>query len=336
MASDGEKQLVETAPENIPVALKGFEDEAQAKDLGHVVAYVVRSISRYMDLERLDGITIAFDYDEALASLDRGYDASRLLNCTTTEEISGVAMAPVVIRDGVIKSHMVFHAPFVMSIMDEEDSDFKQQAIHLIAHECAHVEDNKYKDLSLPGTMLQKEYLSYEDAVFGQVADSTWSEYAACIVSATFGSDQTKSYVEGFISVLEVARSKAIEAIKSYRIHGDLNLLVEEVGQPLCLPIKGASYLLGHLDGVGKSFSDIEDLEDTISEHGYSEYIYRLKVELRKLWEKRDQWEGEEEFQPINLIAKDLFADVGVIFTKMEDGQSHIDVPFTPETMPDL
>jgi hypothetical protein len=60
-----------TAPESIGVNLRGFLDAASAERFGNVIAEIVRYISRVMNLERLDGITVAFDYDDALAQLDR-------------------------------------------------------------------------------------------------------------------------------------------------------------------------------------------------------------------------------------------------------------------------
>src|SRR5580704_19219886 len=66
----------QTAPENIGVSLRGFADEPSAQKFGHLIADTVRSLSHYMDLRRLDGITVAYDYDNALAQLDRGYAPS--------------------------------------------------------------------------------------------------------------------------------------------------------------------------------------------------------------------------------------------------------------------
>ena len=65
-----------TAPENIFISLRGFDTEEHAHAFGNLVATYVRSLSRYIDLTTLDGITIAFDYAQALLELDRGYDTS--------------------------------------------------------------------------------------------------------------------------------------------------------------------------------------------------------------------------------------------------------------------
>src|SRR5665213_1643615 len=122
---------------------------------GDLIAVTVRSISQYMSLERLDGITVAYDYDEALAQLERGFRPSRPLARTSTDEITGVAMAPAVIRAGVVKAHLVFHAPYVLGLEAETDSDDFKRALYTVAHECAHVDDLKQRDESFPKTILQ-------------------------------------------------------------------------------------------------------------------------------------------------------------------------------------
>ncbi|WP_137391928.1 hypothetical protein [Rhodoligotrophos defluvii] len=66
-----------TAPDSIAVSARNFADTETAEQFTHVIAYTVRSISRYIDLDRLDGITVAYDYDDALAQLDRGYTPTR-------------------------------------------------------------------------------------------------------------------------------------------------------------------------------------------------------------------------------------------------------------------
>lgn len=63
-------------------------------------------------------MTVAFDYDEALAELDRGYETTYQLTATKGVAI-GVAMAPTVIRDGVIKTHLVLNANYALSILEE-------------------------------------------------------------------------------------------------------------------------------------------------------------------------------------------------------------------------
>jgi len=275
-----ERPLLPTAPVDIGVSLRGFEDRVSAERFGKVIAEVVRSISCYINMERLDGITVAFNYDEALDQLDRGYQASRPLTRTASEQLAGVAMTPAVLRDGAVKSHMVFHAPFVLRL-DAETEGFRH-ALYLVAHECGHVEDLKYRDEAFPGTILQRPITDAEHAILGQVADAVWEEYAASRTSAVFGKEQTAIYEESFTSVLGVARNRANAAIQSYRLHSDINRVLGEAGNPLCEPLRLAAYLIGHLDGLGSDFSLAPQARDQLVTSPYGSFVERLGKALRE------------------------------------------------------
>jgi hypothetical protein len=323
----------ESAPDSIPVSLRGFADAAHAERFGHKIANTVRALSRYIDVERLDGITVAFDYDNALAELDRGYEASRALTRTNDDGLVGVAMTPAVMRNGVVKAHLVFYAPMVLPLEDTEDAKFRQAA-YLVAHECGHIEDLKRRDERFPGNILQRRITDYEEGIIEQFVDSLWDEYAACRVSAIFGEDQTPVYEESLVSVATGARDRANAAIRDYRLHGDIHRVLGEAGQPLWQPLRLAAYLYGHLDGLGLDMTAVPRAQALLSESPFTESVYRVRDALRHLWSRRDEWVSLSEFDALREIGRDSLADGGIILRRIQDGQLYVDVPFSPETMP--
>ncbi|WP_222598066.1 hypothetical protein, partial [Neisseria gonorrhoeae] len=125
--------------------------EEHARTFGNLVATYVRALSRYIDMSALDGITIAADYAQALLELDRGYETNHKL--TPSEGIAlGVAMTPAVIRDGKVKSHILFNAGVLLPLEDDEN-EFFEQALHTLAHECAHVEVTERFNAAFPGIL---------------------------------------------------------------------------------------------------------------------------------------------------------------------------------------
>ena len=161
MPTDETDQLPpETAPADISVTTFDFASTDEASQVAHAIAATVRAISRVIDLERLDGITVAFDYASALASIDRGYPNAKVLTPTETREIIGVAMSVNVLREKVAKAHLVFNANTVLPLLDAA-SPFFAQAVSLIAHECGHVEDMTVRDINFPGVLLHEKYQGY-------------------------------------------------------------------------------------------------------------------------------------------------------------------------------
>lgn len=323
-----------TAPENIAVSARNFAETEKAERFGHTIANTVRAISRYIDLERLDGITVAFDYDEALAELDRGYQATRALTRTSDDKLLGVAMAAAVLRDGVVKGHLVFDAPSVLPLEEETNDDFRQ-ALYLVAHECGHIADLKHRDERFPGTILQHQIEDFEEALFEPIIAALWDEYAACRISAIFGEDQAPVYEESFVGALDGARQNANDAIRAYREHGDLNRVLEEAGRPMCEPLRLAAYLMGHLDGLGEDWDIVPEARDRLANSPYAPFVDRLGEALREAWSCRDSWDSPAVFDPLKDIAHDVLTEGGIILSRMPDGRTHVDLPFTPETMPD-
>lgn len=322
-----------TAPESFQVSLRGFTDADEAEQFGNTMGMAVREISRFIDLERLDGVTVAYDYDDALSQLDRGYEATKPLTRTAGDQLLGVAMAPAVLREGAVKAHLVFHAPFVLPLEDEQ-SEHYQQALYLVAHECGHIEDLKHRDECFPGTILQRQITDYEEALLEQITSVLWEEYAACHASAILGPEEAPVFEESLVSVLSVARDKANVAIRSYRLHGDIDRVLEEAGRPLCEPLRLAAYLFGHLDGTDADLDTVPQARDALTASPYNAFADRLRDTLRDLWSRRGQWASCEEFEPLNDLARDVLAHGGLILERLPDGELHVDIPFTPETMP--
>jgi len=278
-----------SAPERIHVSLRNFSDKAAAERFGGVIAGCVREISRYVDLERLDGITVAYDYDDALAQLDRGFTPSRQRTRTNDERLIGVAMAVPVMRSGIVKSHPVFFAPSVIPLENKDDDAFRQ-ALYLVAHECGHVEDLKHRDTCFPGTLLQKTFTDYEEALLEQVVGAIWEEYAACRVSALFHAEQLQVYEESFVSVVAGARERSNVLIQAYRIHGDIDRVLQEAGHELLEPLRMAAYLAGHMDGIDVSEKDVPAAMACLASSPYAGCVPDLQEALREIWSKRGQW----------------------------------------------
>ena len=326
-----------TIPTDLGLTVKGFENEEGARELGHAVLDAIMLFGRFMDLSALDGVTVAIDYDQALSDLDRGLPGLRPLTRSNTAEMQGVAMSPAVMRDGQVKTHLVFNAQMVAGltadIAAEED---KAAAIGIIAHECAHVQVTAQKEAAIPEARFGTRIEGYERAVMFQIAEVCWDEYAACRISALFNRQQTRYHGESMIETVAIARDRANAAIKAYRIHADIDQLVGEAGPALAQPIKIGAYLLGGMDGEGFDWTDVPDIRTAIVDAGYDDLIDELHSILRELWDSQGTWDPNlATFEPLIDFAHEVFADGGLIFHTEDDGRCHIDVPFSPETMPD-
>ena len=236
----------------MPCKMMGFSEHDKAEAVAYAVVEVIRIIGETHDVSGIEGITVGFDYDAALASVDRGRPGLRPLTRTTGDAILGVAMAAAVWRDAGVRTHFVFWAPLVAELLSEDEAA-RRRAIYLVAHECGHAIERAERDRVLPGLILQHRFATYEEGLLFQPAEAIWEEYAACRYSAAYAGAETEaSYREGLRSVVRRGRAAAHDAIRSYRIQGDVDRMLVEAGTPIAEPLRLAAYLAGHIDGRGR------------------------------------------------------------------------------------
>ena len=323
--------LPSTAPDNYLITTHGC-DTAESQEIANALFAIIMELGRYMDLERLDGITIAADYPAALSQLDRGFKTQTPLAPTEVHG-TGVAMTPMVIRDGIVKSHIVFDLAFLRHIVDSQGEHWPL-AIQLVAHECAHVHDHKVWDVAFPNILLNQTYTDIEDAFLWEIILACWSEYAATRLSAKIGADQTAAYEETFITVLSATRERANALIRAYRAHGDHAQILSEICTEYGNLMKFASYLIGHLAGSERELTATATAQAALADHWFTPFFERLQKSLQTLWEHYGAWSSLSDFEEIGQIGKELVAFGGVHILRSPSNEVRIRVPFSADTLP--
>jgi hypothetical protein len=325
-----------TIPINLQFSARAFADEDHAKKSINKLHSVLSVISQSIDLSNLDGVTIAFDYDNALAELDRGYETNFKL--TATKDVAvGVAMAPSVIRNGKIKTHLVLNANYVLNILDEpgQETDYFWQSLHTVAHECAHVEVTAAFDKSFPGHLLQKAYNNILDNMRWQVILAIWDEYAVCRIVGSIGHDPAPGYLETLVQVLENTRNHCFELIKAYRTHGDVGQVVTEVYGKLGDLLKYSSYFLGAVAAHENPNTHPITLTK-VEEFEWFRPFYESLIEMHaKLWQQFGKWENQVNFEALGDHLEKIAENIGIEASRQSREQIHFNIPYRSESMPD-
>lgn len=167
---------------NTSIIFDDMKDIDIAKKIIKSVDECVVTLGLFMDLSTLDGITIACDYDAALAAADQGIQCIRPLDRTDTDEIQGVAKTFHVWRNEKVKSHIIFDAAVLLPLLaDNKFTQEEQQcAIGIIAHECGHVHMNAQIESFIPDARFGAKIKDPERAILFQIAEICWEEYAVC------------------------------------------------------------------------------------------------------------------------------------------------------------
>jgi hypothetical protein len=300
--------------------------------------HILREVGQYIDISTLDGVTIAVDYDEALRNLDRGVEGLPSETRTNDEDLAGVGKGVVVMRDGVVKTHIVFSAgpicPIVIEEAERNEDDFRT-AIAIIAHECAHVEENAYREDHFPGVHFWRPSGHFIRDHQQHFAEAWWGEYAVCRLSAGFAVQEEARFRDNLALRLTGCRLKVRDAIRSYRRHRDVVRVFNEVGGIILEPLRIASYWIGHQDGI----SETEILRDVAcdvptEDQAFVAAIGRLAEQLRRLWDTRGEWKNYDALIDLGALGFDLLQQFSVQATPQSDGQAYINVPYTADTLP--
>lgn len=314
-----------TAPDNYPISIRAFGDEDASVRLGRTVGDFVSGFSRVFDMSSLDGVTIAGDYGAALAELDRGYETNFSLT-PSDRDVIGIAMTPSVLRDGALKSHLMFDAGFVAHLLDPQDPSFPL-AVHIVAHECAHVEITAAFDRCFPDILLRSKQADIHQQLTWQVIFACWDEYAATRRSAPFGEDRTQDYQTTLLEALSYTRERADAEILGYRTHGDVDEVLCSAYGHYGQLLKLSAYLIGHMDGVGLQLSDLPETRAALESHWFRPFFEDLAVACRAIHDQFGSWTDQAAFEALGDLVDRVLESGGLFLTPMEDGLLHVDVP---------
>ncbi|WP_456385579.1 hypothetical protein [Profundibacter sp.] len=304
-----------------------FPSEDYAISAMQKIHSVMSVLSTSIDLSDLDGVTVSFDYNQSLLDLDRGYESTHKLQATIDVAI-GVAMAPRVIREGKLKSHLVLNAEWVLGIIEEsgEETDHFSTSLHLLAHECAHVEVTKVFETSFPNRLLRHTYDNILDSLRWQTILAAWDEYAVCRIVAKIGYDPTQDYLETLRPVLSKTRSQCMEEIKRYRTSGDGEKAVIAVYGAMGNLLKYSSYFLGSLRGAGHNLNEFHDFQEQLNNSWFCPFFERLVSNLDDLYLEYGEWNGFGQFEQLGDIIESMAEEVGVFAERGSNQDIHFSI----------
>lgn len=325
ISTDTPKKTTSKTPEKFGIQARGFADADSATQLGTIVGQIIRALGDKFDLSGLDGVTIAFDYAQALLDLDRGYETSHKLTATNSHVV-GVAMTPSVLRGDDLKSHIVVNANHVWPILDLDDAEGRAHAIHILAHECGHVEVTNMFDRCFPNVLLRPTNGTMLEKIQWQIIFAVWEEFAVTSIAAGFGASQTEAYENTFINDLAQADDRSEMLILNYREHGSIDQILGEIYGCYGNVLKFAAYHLGNLEGLGIRWQDCEKTTSTLKDHWFLPYFERLQTACLEIAKGYGEWENKASFTLISDIADDLVERAGLLITPM--GERHwVEIP---------
>ncbi|MCB1474839.1 MAG: hypothetical protein H6883_02635 [Rhodobiaceae bacterium] len=324
----------ETLPSSCSVNIRGWEndDEAEARKFGQDVLSLAREVSRYLDLSRLEGIVIGWDYAEALASVDQGEGVPPTAP-TANEYGQGGAMAMHVVRDDEIWSVVVIWTALVRQLSQTKQPEH-QLALQTFVHELVHVNDLRLFTRTYPGGWRAAKPRDGRDANLQPIVHPCQSEYSAQRRAAWAAPEHGLALLDMLGDAMKDVDGQIRSARVSYRRHGDLDRYWSVVVQRLTFLFQAIGYGLGHADWV----------EAKAKEHPELAARYRAKLadlagfpsgwmldacrDAVKPFFELEQWVDMNIYDPLIEVLERLLNQNGM-YTRAHGDGIYVYMPYT-------
>jgi len=289
-----------TLPE-FAYTFRGFDDEATRNALVAAMSPLASFMSRLHPMHGLAGITVATDYREALAGIDRGIETSDVPEPTAESFGTGVAMSLGVVRDGRLRTVVVFEASIILALLSE-DPELRALSTHTFMHEMGHVAEHSLDDARFGEAMVRPFTDRYEFQLY-RLSHDCWGEYYASRLSAPWGADAMPGLLELLRGSLEQLRERVGTARQSTgSFMGERNneaarAIIGEVSQLM----KYAGYVIGHARGADVAPIEAGSQEEALLvDLGLSDWFAELGGHLDAIYDGRGEWADLTAFHPLH------------------------------------
>ncbi|NNM78033.1 hypothetical protein HJG53_14090 [Sphingomonas sp. ID1715] len=234
------------------VRLADFGDTILAKEIADIVQAVVARLSREIPLQDLDGLTIAADYNEALALLDRGNPELPPVTSGALGYGLGVAKPVTVCRDGRRKEHLVIAAGIAEAWI-AQNAETRSFGLHTLVKMLAGIAHTTRYAGALTKTFMPDPMTREFHFAVATVPSGYWAARHAAFIAP----DQGETYAALVLESLDFAEREITASRGKMADGSDIGPTTQRALECVAAVLGHAADWLGHRDGLteGDSFA---------------------------------------------------------------------------------
>jgi hypothetical protein len=315
--------------------MKGADEEIGNK-IANLIFVVVKTLDQALDFRRMHRVIVTADFAGELAELSQSTVSGNAI--THTNEDYAIAAAKVLLlpRGNEIEILPVLNAHFMAKLTENPQTEPFQMILHLLHHELCHVHDDNKKLDALAEYVLKHRYAG-KDIFIRPLAEACWSEYIANRLSSGSAIDASVlGMCQSLTDAIERTKLQIDTEILSYRLHGDLDQLMGVFQRHGEFLVKSAAYVLGYMDGLGRSLLELSPQAAEILAGSYFEPAWNeMQSALGEMYGAYPGgWKNLEVYDPLVLTMEKYYTTMGLTLSTTEDGRAYVKIPFRPENTP--
>ncbi len=291
------------------IALKDVGNEDFARQLGDYLSKLIIRLVPKHTFGRIDGFTVAHDYQAALNEVDRGFDAAPVKS-TPSEFGFGVAMPLWVKRDGVMKTHFVLRDGLASQLMFGEEAE-QLEAEDLLAQMIA----GTYLESLVFGRFPEANKFVASGGVEQILSQYSYNAFSAYFCARVCAHDDmnTVSAEKHLVDQLDVAHQNIIAKRRTYRVNGNLDGFLDYTIDALSLVLKACARLIGTYHALEKPPELSADLREKLEELEIAHWFDLFGKDLDGFMASIEEWGRFEDILFTNRHLERLLLRFGIL-----------------------
>lgn len=297
--------------DGLKISLSGYYEVHIAELIGKKVSALLKEMSQIVDLSYLDGVTISYDYIDSVRRVDRGREDLQPVELSS-RDVEGVAITLTVIRNEMIKAHIVMNALYVEGLIEDDanNNDFLL-AVNLIAHECIHVSNCAALDRAFPHLLLKREFRDVYDNLRSNCWLLVFEEYCATRMSSLIGLDQKDTHKKMFLdSVSKLdGRIGLLKIQRGFNVSDDSIFL--NAYREISNALKISAYYLGDCAARNENYKDA-DVTLNYNSAWLLPYIDELNDICNAIYDNYGRWKDISEISALSEVVNKIIQRYGI------------------------
>ena len=302
------------------LTFSGFGD-IDIHPISQKTQHIIEKIKPLFDLDRLDGITFATPFQQAIEELERGFNIDTMAEAAPDYIAQGAATV-VVLREGILKVRIILNAEYGLSLIGNNRRD-AEVALHLVVAGITQACTVAQVERSIPGFLIKPVAANDHAGGLYCAVCKALRAYRYAQMSAGFGADELigEEFATYLINAFSYSKTAIEKAKMDHLVQGNYPALYEAALGSAADMLISTARLIGHYHGLGQfEFSSTDSkIREIMSSQQLGAWIEVFARDLQHFWEK-NSW-AQKDFYGFNIHVERLLWSHGVfIWRDNENG----------------